>query len=73
MSIGAIGLIITGANLLITLVGFLTIKFNDLKHLELDVKTMMNKQTATDEKVNKIVTDVAVLKERTNKLEEHIK
>lgn len=56
-------------NIIITLVSFLTIKFNDLRHLEKDVADISVNVKEITSKVIKIDKGLAVQKQRINDLE----
>lgn len=56
-------------NIFITSVSFLTIKFNDLKHLTKDVSGLIKKVDKVSCKVNKIDKGLAVQKQRIDNLE----
>ena len=59
-------------NILVTLVSFLTIKFNDLRHLEADVKELKTDFKEHTSKVNDTDKELAVQKQRIDDLEKSI-
>jgi hypothetical protein len=60
-------------NTAVTSIAFLTIKFNDLRHLGKDVSGIQNDVKEISCKVNKIDKGLAVQKQRINDLEKSIK
>lgn len=56
-------------NIIVTLVSFLTIKFNDLRHLDEDVKDIAKDIKAIDKKVIKIDKTQAVQEQKIKELE----
>ena len=59
-------------NTAVTLVAFLTIKFNDLRHLGKDVSSIQMDVKEINSKVIKIDKTLAVQKQRINDLEKSI-
>jgi len=64
--------VIGGFNALITSIAFLTIKFNDLRHLGIDVSKIEKNVNKIEGKVNKIDKSVAVQKQRIDAVEKAI-
>lgn len=61
--------IVSALNLVVVLVAFLTIKFNDLKHVELDLQDIKKSLKETNDKVNCIDKKLAVQNQRIDNLE----
>lgn len=60
-------------NIIVTAISFLTIKFNDLRHLGKDVTKMDKKVDRIESKVNAIDKESAVQKQRIDDLEKSVK
>ena len=65
--------IIAIINIIVTSVSFINIKFNDLKHLAIDVGKLFTKVDKIESKVNKIDKANAVQKQRIDDLEKSTK
>jgi hypothetical protein len=66
MNWSAVGIIFTAGTALFNGILFILIKFNDMRHLELDVKDLKQKD---DDNTKAILNKVGELSERISKLE----